>query len=213
MAQLLDTNINGNLNVSGTSNLSGDVTLDSNINLNSINNINIGADTLLDIIYPIGSIYTNNSNTNPSATFGGTWVLVNKLFTPHQGAITATLKSGATSATIGMTRDATSIRLRINIVNKVALTDTTVDFCQLPLSTLGVSNIGYTWYGSGISDNGNTVCAAVLAYDTGLFQHLDVFNVDSLAAGKAIYYEVNLLVPWERRLDSACDRFIWERTA
>lgn len=212
MAQLLDTNINGNLNVSGTSNLSGDVTLDSNINLNSINNINIGNDTLLDIIYPIGSIYTNNSNTNPSVTFGGTWVLVNKLFTPHHGAITATLQSGATSATIGMTRDATSIRLRIAIVNKVALTDTTVDFCQIPLSTLGVSNIGYTWYGMGCSDGGNTVCEAVLAYDTGLFQHLDVFNVNSLAAGKTIYYEVILVVPWERRLDSACDRFIWKRT-
>ena len=112
-----------------------------------------------------------------------------------------------------MTRDSTSIRLRITIVNKVALTDTAVDLCQLPLSTLGVSNIGYTWYGSGVSDNGNSVTQATLVYDTGIFQHTDTFNVSSLATESKIHYEVNLVIPWERRLDSACDRFFWKRTA
>ena len=168
---------------------------------------------LIDYIYPVGSVFIASENTNPSTMFGGTWTLINKYFTPYHGAITATLKSGATSADIGMTRDSTSIRLRITIVNKVALTDTAVDLCQLPLSTLGVSNIGYTWYGSGVSDNGNSVTQATLVYDTGIFQHTDTFNVSSLATESKIHYEVNLVIPWERRLDSACDRFFWKRTA
>lgn len=168
---------------------------------------------LIDYIYPVGSVFIASENTNPSTMFGGTWTLINKYFTPYHGAITATLKSGATSANIGMTRDSTSIRLRITIVNKVALTDTAVDLCQLPLSTLGVSNIGYTWYGSGVSDNGNSVTQATLVYDTGIFQHTDTFNVSSLATESKIHYEVNLVIPWERRLDSACDRFFWKRTA
>lgn len=35
---------------------------------------------LLELVYPVGSIYISMSSTNPGALFGGTWVQINNRF-------------------------------------------------------------------------------------------------------------------------------------
>ena len=35
---------------------------------------------LLDLFYPVGSIYTSTKNTNPAATLGGTWTQIKDRF-------------------------------------------------------------------------------------------------------------------------------------
>ena len=36
--------------------------------------INFGNKSLIDLVYPVGSIYMSVNNTNPTSLFGGTWV-------------------------------------------------------------------------------------------------------------------------------------------
>lgn len=50
--------------------------------------------SLLDIMFPVGSIYLTYSNTNPSNTLGGTWVLY---------SADRYLRGGASNATAGAT--------------------------------------------------------------------------------------------------------------
>lgn len=35
---------------------------------------------LLDLFYPVGSIYTSTKNTNPASTLGGTWTQIKDRF-------------------------------------------------------------------------------------------------------------------------------------
>lgn len=53
--------------------------------------------TLLDIIYPIGSVYFSADGSNPASMFGGTWVRC------HSGLI-ASQNEDSNYATIGNTK-------------------------------------------------------------------------------------------------------------
>lgn len=59
---------------------------------------------VLDLVYPVGSIYISVSNTNPSTLFGGTWVQIKDTFLLSAGD---TYTAGATggSATHTLTTD------------------------------------------------------------------------------------------------------------
>lgn len=55
---------------------------DGNLTVNSITTIegSIGPTMNFDSIYPIGSIYMNTTNVNPSTLFGGTWEQIQDRF-------------------------------------------------------------------------------------------------------------------------------------
>lgn len=65
-----------NLSASGTANFSGAATFNSAVNINSTLNLNTAArNSILNYVYPVGSIFMSASSTNPSSYFGGTWSL------------------------------------------------------------------------------------------------------------------------------------------
>lgn len=45
-----------------------------------IDNAIVKVSELLDLFYPVGSIYTSTKNTNPAATLGGTWTQIKDRF-------------------------------------------------------------------------------------------------------------------------------------
>lgn len=62
---------------------------------------------LLDLIYPVGSIYMNVTNVNPSTFLGGTWVQIEDVFLLGAGSI---YSNGATGGKATMTWDDIAIR-------------------------------------------------------------------------------------------------------
>ena len=48
-------------------------------------------DYLREVIYPIGSVYIINTNTNPSTKFGGTWQLIDKEYSAKIDRLDATI--------------------------------------------------------------------------------------------------------------------------
>lgn len=94
-----DKIITDNLNVResiSTSNL----TIENNITTNNIQTETINNKTLVDNIYPIGSIYISDNNTNPSELFGGTWEQMRVLYGGELLAYGSVLCSSGSSMNI-----------------------------------------------------------------------------------------------------------------
>lgn len=73
--KLMNFNASGKSIALGTiSNRSSNETyLDSNLTVNCMKGLEINGVNLLDVIYPIGSIFMSVKNTNPGSILGGTW--------------------------------------------------------------------------------------------------------------------------------------------
>ena len=59
---------------------SGFVQANKGLVVSNINDVKIGSKKLLDIIYPIGSIYQSTSSTSPATLFGGRWEQIKDRF-------------------------------------------------------------------------------------------------------------------------------------
>jgi hypothetical protein len=84
MAKFKDTEINGNLYIS--------------------NDLQVNNKSILDLTYPVGSIYMSINDTNPSTLFGGTWDQLKDRFLLGVGD-TYTAGSTGGSATVTLSLD------------------------------------------------------------------------------------------------------------
>ncbi len=77
----LDIDAN-NFNANCITSKNNTFSMDTNGNLicNSITTNTPSSSTILDIVYPVGSIYMSVSNTNPGSLFGGTWEQIKDKF-------------------------------------------------------------------------------------------------------------------------------------
>lgn len=114
-----------------------------------------------------------------------------------------------------ITRCSDTIHIYGNFTPSVPITDGDITFFTLKLSTMGISSIPSQMYSS-MTDGGQ----AVLVYNItagGSFITKDVMvrgsSTANLEASYSPYFYCSIPVPLSSRNDSACNQFIWKRTA
>lgn len=171
--------------------------------------------------YPIGSVYCNSTNTNPSEKLGGTWELIDKGFKAGTTETTQDATEYLSTFNIASVRGGNTIRLRINVTTAKDIGETTVNLGTVDLAKHGLIKdstgfFPYTVYGSvAMSDGANAV---ILVYFTsnGVIQIADSFTsagVHTLPSGTPFYINVVLPVTPSQMLDEFCDKFYWKRIA
>lgn len=173
-------------------------------------------ETLLDLLYPVGSVYISSTNTNPSGTLGGTWQLLHKRFAYQiiEDPITfntTNTQSGDSVAVI----NGEQIELRLSFAPKVELNDSAIAIGQLNLAQIGLTG-KYGEYIPFLADGGNGI-AIMYVSNTGAIQTQDVITKTSggtipasTSTGQA---RVSLMFAQTSMMDSFCDEFHWKRTA
>ena len=181
-----------------------------------------GINNVVDMIYPIGSIYISTTNTDPSSTFGGTWELVDKEFAQYYNKYAGaelsnyvTDGAGATCTELCVIRSGHSIFFRIYMTTKMELWDTTTTLVTLNLPALGLNSLVYTGAGGVYaSDGGNGIIMANLS-DQGVLAFVDCVtkNGSTLVEGATPRVSVDRTTIAQDMLDSFCDKFYWKRVS
>lgn len=175
---------------------------------------------LINLMHPVGSILTTSTNTNPSATIGGTWDLVDKAFKSDYITLDPVYWTN-TNAELNDTSTVSlvdhSINIRLKITPSVQLTDSTVELGTLVIGSLGVLNLPYSILNAvAQSDGGQCTICYNFAYDTGKLTVFDVINIDgthTMEAGQSFYVNIQEDIPYNLMTDDFCDKFYWKRTA
>lgn len=180
--------------------------------------------TLLSNIYPIGSILTTATKTNPAATLGGTWTLVDKAFKNTYINLNSDHWTKANANIFGyssiMLNDhVISLRLGLETTKAITAADvnnTALTLGTLNVSALGISTISQTVYNAvAFSDSGqSTICYKVSG--NGQIDIFDVLNADgthTMPAASSFYIYLVQPINHDAMQDDFCDKFYWKRTA
>ena len=189
--------------------------------LNVIGEIQQNGINILDIIYPVGNIYITNINNDPSSLFGGTWELVKKEFIELAETYTIgnancpfVKTDNITSGTVYLVRSGQNIRIRIDLVTAVALSDSSVDLGDLSWDALGITNPYMAFYGIlSFSDGGNGAVYTGLTLE-GILRATDILpktDGGTIASGTSLNIQYEFNIDSSRMLDDACDKFYWKR--
>ena len=172
-------------------------------------------------MYPVGSVYCNSTNTNPSEIYGGEWELVDKGFKTGTTDITQNATEYLSGFEVSSVRTGQTVRFRIHLTTAKAVNDSSVILGTVDLEAHGLvdTNESYFLYGIfggvAISDGGN----ATITYDfnnTGVLEVNDCLNVDGthvLPAGSSFYINAVVTTSQSRMSDEFCDKFYWKRIA
>lgn len=195
----------------------------SNSNMNAANAIAVRGmssgtwgpwNTLLDLLYPVGSVYISNTNANPGSVLGGTWSLIHKRYAYAivNDAVTwnATNTSSQASAFI---LNGETITFRLNFQNAVDLADTTIEIGTINLAKIGLTG-KYSQQFLYTNDGGGGV-AIVIISDTGAISSIEAIgkSTGTLPAGQNGQITGTLMFAQGAMLDNFCDEFHFQRTA
>lgn len=185
---------------------------------NGIDYYNINAEILqrgFKVLPGVGSVIITGTNTNPQATYGGTWTLIDKEFTPADiGDVMQMNSTNTTQSRAYGKRGGHTISFNANFVNKVAFNDTQRELGTLDLASMGVTRLSDAFRTLGFSDGGNAEIFLLLE-SNGVLSTVDVGgNITSVAKDNTFFW--NITITWSdinQMLDSACNKFYWKRTA
>ena len=173
----------------------------------------------LNAIYPVGSIITTSTNTNPSDNYEGTWELVDKEFRSEASNSNSLFDANLTNITLDScyyTRIGHTIQIRINFHNKVALTDSALVLGNFNYDELGITTMPFgLYYEIGTTDDGNGIFLFYIDYENGNTESRDVLSKgdNSIEIDSSCYLLFDFVVTQNRMIDSFCDKFYWKRTA
>lgn len=173
-------------------------------------------------LYPIGTCYVTETNTNPK-TLGapGTWELYDKQFKDvyefKTGTAIATLTS-LSSLEVRITRTGHMVHLDCNAKTNANLTDTTVTVCTLKPTVLGFTGglADRMMYFTGYSDGGNNMIQFGMVAKSMLLESYDVVGDDShkVSSGANIMWSQTIVADnFAQLADAYCDKFYWKRIA
>ena len=155
-----------------------------------------------------------NTNENPSSKLGGTWELIDKEFSNiYTSSIGFEPSSNIKNATAAFSRSGHTIILNLAFTTNTELTDTTVLLGTINYEEIGVSRLTSNTREVGFSDPGNSVLMFYVHYSSGELSCVDVVGSSSVAQDLTCYATIPFQFVSNYMLDSACDKFYWERTA
>lgn len=167
--------------------------------------------------YPVGEVVITSSNTAPA--YPGTWTLIDRDFktlisTTADDFLTINETNTTSVGSFILQRSGKMISVRMRIVPKVAVSDSTLVFCTLDRAAMGMTNM-YQIYTTGYSDGGNALVELAITAN-GEVESLDVFpktDGGTIPAGQQIDVYFTYAANPTQMLHSACDKYYWERTA
>ena len=163
-----------------------DAEFDGNVNVGG--QLTVGKKTLVDLIYPVGSIYLSTTAVNPATLFGGTWAQIKDTF----------LLSAGSKYSLGNTGGAAEVTLTANQMPKhthrvTGDTDTTplqhthnLDTASKVDSSFGNGPVIEDWGGYNTSYGSRNVTTGIVAGSTSFYDalnHSHEFDVTSNSAG------------------------------
>ena len=174
---------------------------------------------LIDALYPVGAVYATGSNVNPSGTLGGTWELIHKRFRRRTVSNCGTWNNTNTKYLDGSPRfadatiDGEKVQIRLVWFNKVRYADESLPIITLDLSMLGLSGI-YQQFAIAQAPNLDSVLPLSIA-NNGIITLTDTIYKGSAPTALNSQCSVTFDMQFapSSMLDSACDEFVWKRTA
>lgn len=163
-----------------------------------------------------GSILICDTNTPPNQL--GTWELIDKCYKSLNKNNSSEFMTPVTSViqdtSVAVNRTAYDIYIRMSFRTKVEITDSNIEIGTFNLEPLGLSGF-YTQYVVGYTDGGNALFAVNVNGNNGLISIIDVFHKSggSIAVNQVCNFNFNIPTRWQDRLDEACDKFYFLKTA
>lgn len=175
--------------------------------------------SLLNLMYPVNSVYVSSSNEDPSSKIGGTWSLIDKEFSylatyKQDSEYISFNDKNVSGVYFGFTREGHSIMFQIQYTNEVELNDNTIEIGTVNFEDIGISRFLQAVYFTGVCDGADAITTMHMHATSGLITCRDVVNsAGTVAKGNYNYFTVTITVPHVYMLDEKCNRFYWKRTA
>ena len=179
--------------------------------------------------HPVGSCVITTTNTDPSLTLGGNWTLIDKRFSQANGTNGITWNETNTRdndnntpptnpRTFDWVREDHTIWLRFRWYNKVAYSDDDMTIATVDMTALGIKEAGYYQWTAAQCDaiNGVLLTSAIWNDLTVTLTVRDAVTRTATVpstTNAATYMAIPMYFYPNHMDDSACDQFVWKRTA
>ena len=162
----------------------------------------------------IGDVVITSTNENPSSRLGGTWELIDKEFkstNSTNNGFNPNSTNVSSTAPLHFNRSGHEIYMLFAFRNNVSLTDASIDLGDFDFQELGITQFPSDIRISGYTDGGNAIIMFYIT-EEGSLSSIDVIEAN-IPVDSACYFSITIVMPKDNMLDSACDKFYWERTA
>lgn len=166
--------------------------------------------------FPVGSVVTTSTNTNPGTDLGGSWSLVDKEFKSQSRTATVSRNTTNFSAlSVTALYDGHSITFVGTMTSAVSISNTNLEVLTQTLTSNGASALASSLPFIGYSDGAHA--AVLMDIDTaGRVRTMDVVvrgTATSIASGASITWSVTCPCVYTAMQDGFCDKFFWKRNS